>query len=252
MSGVDNVIECAIEYAENRHHEYVTVEHLMLCLLETPEISEIVDALTDDRETDINDLIAKLDSYKKPTAPPVPKESTPSPVPLAPPVDMDCPVAIAIPMEPDDLSVPKKTKTPLTFAEAVPVNTANVLSKGTIVPLSVDDVLSKQPIVTQTWEDFMESITERKSGADSVGKRKEIEEAIKDTQSILVGILRDNDGCNNVELELINLMERATEKATQKRSLLARRSSRIDIINGLKEDLSKIQGNLNQNIGRNH
>ena len=45
MSGVDNVIECAIEYAENRHHEYVTVEHLMLCLLETPEISEIVDAI---------------------------------------------------------------------------------------------------------------------------------------------------------------------------------------------------------------
>ena len=54
MSGVDNVIECAIEYAENRHHEYVTVEHLMLCLLETPEISEIVDAITDDKETAIN------------------------------------------------------------------------------------------------------------------------------------------------------------------------------------------------------
>ena len=61
MSGVDNVIECAIEYAENRHHEYVTVEHLMLCLLETPEISEIVDAITDDRETAINDLKNYLD-----------------------------------------------------------------------------------------------------------------------------------------------------------------------------------------------
>ena len=61
MSGVDNVIECAIEYAENRQHEYVTVEHLMLCLLETPEISEIVDAITDDKETAINDLKNYLD-----------------------------------------------------------------------------------------------------------------------------------------------------------------------------------------------
>tara|TARA_B100000575_G_scaffold103793_2_gene82775 strand:- start:46762 stop:48960 length:2199 start_codon:yes stop_codon:yes gene_type:complete len=61
MNGVDNVIECAIEYAENRNHEYVTVEHLMLCLLETPEISEIVDAITDDKETAINDLQNYLD-----------------------------------------------------------------------------------------------------------------------------------------------------------------------------------------------
>jgi ATP-dependent Clp protease ATP-binding subunit ClpA len=55
MSNVDNVIECAIEYAENRQHEYVTVEHLMLCLLENEEIIEIVDNITADREVAIND-----------------------------------------------------------------------------------------------------------------------------------------------------------------------------------------------------
>ena len=61
MSNVDNVIECAIEYAENRQHEYVTVEHLMLCLLENEEIIEIVDNITSDREVAINDLKNYLD-----------------------------------------------------------------------------------------------------------------------------------------------------------------------------------------------
>ncbi len=61
MSNVDNVIECAIEYAENRQHEYVTVEHLMLCLLENEEIIEIVDNITADREVAINDLKNYLD-----------------------------------------------------------------------------------------------------------------------------------------------------------------------------------------------
>ena len=61
MSNVDNVIECAIEYAEDRQHEYVTVEHLMLCLLENEEIIEIVDNITSDREVAINDLKNYLD-----------------------------------------------------------------------------------------------------------------------------------------------------------------------------------------------
>tara|TARA_B100000902_G_scaffold34893_1_gene41899 strand:- start:15754 stop:17952 length:2199 start_codon:yes stop_codon:yes gene_type:complete len=61
MSNVDNVIECAIEYAEDRQHEYVTVEHLMLCLLENEEIIEIVDNITGDREVAINDLRNYLD-----------------------------------------------------------------------------------------------------------------------------------------------------------------------------------------------
>tara|TARA_B100000073_G_scaffold87221_1_gene67961 strand:- start:661 stop:2859 length:2199 start_codon:yes stop_codon:yes gene_type:complete len=61
MSNVDNVIECAIEYAEDRQHEYVTVEHLMLCLLENEEIIEIVDNITADREVAINDLKNYLD-----------------------------------------------------------------------------------------------------------------------------------------------------------------------------------------------
>ena len=61
MSNVDNVIECAIEYAEDRQHEYVTVEHLILCLLENEEIIEIVDNITADREVAINDLKNYLD-----------------------------------------------------------------------------------------------------------------------------------------------------------------------------------------------
>ncbi len=61
MDGVDNIIECAIDYAEERQHEYVTVEHLMMCLLESPEIAEIVDNITGDREVAISDLRNYLD-----------------------------------------------------------------------------------------------------------------------------------------------------------------------------------------------
>ena len=61
MDGVDNIIECAIDYAEERQHEYVTVEHLMMCLLESPEIAEIVDNISGDREVAIGDLRNYLD-----------------------------------------------------------------------------------------------------------------------------------------------------------------------------------------------
>ena len=61
MDGVDNIIECAIDYAEERQHEYVTIEHLMICLLEHPEIADIVDNITGDREVAISDLRNYLD-----------------------------------------------------------------------------------------------------------------------------------------------------------------------------------------------
>ena len=37
-SNIDNVISCAVNYASDNHHEYVTLEHLTLCLLEDDNI----------------------------------------------------------------------------------------------------------------------------------------------------------------------------------------------------------------------
>ena len=38
MSQLDNVITCAVNYASDKNHEYVTLEHLMLCFLEEEAI----------------------------------------------------------------------------------------------------------------------------------------------------------------------------------------------------------------------
>ena len=42
MSGnIDNVIGCAVNYASDNSHEYVTLEHLAFCLLEDEEVIEV-------------------------------------------------------------------------------------------------------------------------------------------------------------------------------------------------------------------
>ena len=55
-SNIDNVISCAVNYASDNHHEYVTLEHLTLCLLEDDNITNVLDEIDCDWETALSDL----------------------------------------------------------------------------------------------------------------------------------------------------------------------------------------------------
>ena len=57
MSGnIDNVIGCAVTYASDNSHEYVTLEHLTFCLLEDDEVTDILSAIDCDWEVAKDDL----------------------------------------------------------------------------------------------------------------------------------------------------------------------------------------------------
>ena len=57
MSGnIDNVIGCAVNYASDNSHEYVTLEHLTFCLLEDEEVIEVLMHIDCDWETAKTDL----------------------------------------------------------------------------------------------------------------------------------------------------------------------------------------------------
>tara|TARA_B110000858_G_scaffold198062_1_gene262356 strand:- start:8286 stop:10481 length:2196 start_codon:yes stop_codon:yes gene_type:complete len=56
MSNVDNVIECAVNYATDNKHEYVTLEHLVYCLLEDSDVTDILQLVECDWETAKTDL----------------------------------------------------------------------------------------------------------------------------------------------------------------------------------------------------
>ncbi len=56
MSQLDNVITCAVNYASEKNHEYVTLEHLMLCCLEEEAIIELLDNFDCDVELTRQDL----------------------------------------------------------------------------------------------------------------------------------------------------------------------------------------------------
>ena len=56
MSQLDNVITCAVNYASDKNHEYVTLEHLMLCCLEEEAIIELLDNFECDVELTRQDL----------------------------------------------------------------------------------------------------------------------------------------------------------------------------------------------------
>ena len=47
MSQLDNIITCAVNYASERNHEYVTLEHLMLCCLEDDDVIQVLDEIDD-------------------------------------------------------------------------------------------------------------------------------------------------------------------------------------------------------------
>jgi ATP-dependent Clp protease ATP-binding subunit ClpA len=61
MSQLDNVITCAVNYASDKNHEYVTLEHLMLCCLEEEAIIELLDGFECDIELTRQDLTNYLD-----------------------------------------------------------------------------------------------------------------------------------------------------------------------------------------------
>ena len=56
MSNVDNVIECAVNYATDNKHEYVTLEHLVYCLLEDTDVTDILQQIECDWEVAKSDL----------------------------------------------------------------------------------------------------------------------------------------------------------------------------------------------------
>jgi ATP-dependent Clp protease ATP-binding subunit ClpA len=59
---LDNIITCAVNYASERNHEYVTLEHLMLCCLEDEDVISVLDEIDDQHEADHarNDLVNYL------------------------------------------------------------------------------------------------------------------------------------------------------------------------------------------------
>jgi ATP-dependent Clp protease ATP-binding subunit ClpA len=56
MSNVDNVIECAVNYATDNKHEYVTLEHLVYCLLEDTDVTDTLQQIECDWEVAKSDL----------------------------------------------------------------------------------------------------------------------------------------------------------------------------------------------------
>ena len=60
MSQLDNIITCAVNYASERNHEYVTLEHLMLCCLEDEAIIELLENFDCDRDLAHKDLVNYL------------------------------------------------------------------------------------------------------------------------------------------------------------------------------------------------
>ena len=61
MSELDNIITCAVNYASERNHEYVTLEHLMLCCLEDDDVLEVLAVIKE--QTDVELAKADLINY---------------------------------------------------------------------------------------------------------------------------------------------------------------------------------------------
>jgi len=56
---IDNIIDKAVRFATDKKHEYVTLEHIMMCLLEEKSIIEIFK----DLNIDINNVVEDLNHY---------------------------------------------------------------------------------------------------------------------------------------------------------------------------------------------
>ena len=56
---IDNIIKNAVTFAKDKDHEYVTLEHIMFCLLENEDIAELVKELS----VDLNNIVEDLNHY---------------------------------------------------------------------------------------------------------------------------------------------------------------------------------------------
>ena len=56
---IDNIIQNAVTFAKDKGHEYVTLEHIMFCLLEDDDISELVKELS----VDLNNIVEDINHY---------------------------------------------------------------------------------------------------------------------------------------------------------------------------------------------
>ena len=56
---IDNIIQNAVNFAKDKNHEYVTLEHIMFCLLEHEDIAGLIKEL----KVDINNIVEDLNHY---------------------------------------------------------------------------------------------------------------------------------------------------------------------------------------------
>ena len=56
---IDNIIQNAVKFAKDKNHEYVTLEHIMFCLLEHEDIAGLIKEL----KVDINNIVEDLNHY---------------------------------------------------------------------------------------------------------------------------------------------------------------------------------------------
>jgi ATP-dependent Clp protease ATP-binding subunit ClpA len=56
---IDNIIQNAVTFAKDKEHEYVTIEHIMFCLLENEEIVSLVKEM----RVDLNNIVEDLNQY---------------------------------------------------------------------------------------------------------------------------------------------------------------------------------------------
>ncbi len=56
---IDSIIQNAVQFAKDKGHEYVTLEHIMFCLLEHEDISGLIKEL----KVDINNIVEDLNQY---------------------------------------------------------------------------------------------------------------------------------------------------------------------------------------------
>jgi ATP-dependent Clp protease ATP-binding subunit ClpA len=63
-NSVEQIVKNALDIASNLEHEYVSLEHITLCLLDDPEVIKISEMLQVDRERLRNDLEAYLDDHE--------------------------------------------------------------------------------------------------------------------------------------------------------------------------------------------
>tara|TARA_B100000927_G_scaffold291106_1_gene291948 strand:+ start:2414 stop:4603 length:2190 start_codon:yes stop_codon:yes gene_type:complete len=56
---IDNIIQNSVNFAKDKGHEYVTLEHIMFCLLEHEDISSLIKEL----KVDLNNIVEDLNHY---------------------------------------------------------------------------------------------------------------------------------------------------------------------------------------------